>query len=57
MGRGFVKMGGAETDPEDLRLCEEAWEFRPRAIESGRYDLIVFDEINYAIGYNMLDPE
>ena len=26
MGRGFVKVGGAETDPEDVRLCEQAWE-------------------------------
>ena len=25
MGRGFVKVGGAETDPEDIRLVEEAW--------------------------------
>ena len=26
MGRGFVKVGGAETDPEDIRMVEEAWE-------------------------------
>ena len=25
MGRGFVKVGGAETDPEDIRLVEAAW--------------------------------
>ncbi len=25
MGRGFVKMGGAETDPEDIRMVEECW--------------------------------
>src|ERR1700679_2746301 len=25
MGRGFVKVGGAETDPEDIRMVEEAW--------------------------------
>src|SRR5215831_17131616 len=25
MGRGFVKVGGAETDPEDIRLVHEAW--------------------------------
>ena len=24
MGRGFVKVGGAETDPEDVRLVEAA---------------------------------
>src|SRR5580693_4304004 len=23
LGRGFVKIGGAETDPEDIRLVEE----------------------------------
>ena len=34
MGRGFVKVGGAETD---------------------EWDMVVLDEINYAIGYGMLD--
>src|ERR1700747_572390 len=57
MGRGFVKVGGAETDPEDLRLCEEAWEFGSAQMRTGRYNLIVFDEINYVIGYHMLDVE
>jgi len=53
MGRGFVKVGGAETDPEDVRLVEEAW---AKAILSGQWDLVILDEINYAIGYKMLDP-
>ena len=57
MGRGFVKVGGADTDPEDMRLCEEAWEFGRAQMESGRYDLVVFDEINYVISYHMLDVE
>jgi cob(I)alamin adenosyltransferase len=57
MGRGFVKVGGAETDPEDLRLVEEAWSEAAAAILSGEWDLVVLDEINYAIGYKMLDPE
>jgi cob(I)alamin adenosyltransferase len=57
MGRGFVKIGGAETDPEDIRLCEEAWEFGRARMESREYDLVVFDEINYVIGYKMLDVE
>lgn len=56
MGRGFVKVGGAETDPEDLRLVHDAWAEAKAAIESGDWDLIVLDEINYAIGYGMLDP-
>ncbi len=55
MGRGFVKVGGAETDPEDIRLCEEAWEFSREQICSGKYGLVVLDEINYVISYKMLD--
>jgi len=56
MGRGFVKVGGAETDPEDLRLVREAWAEAVRAMHSGEWDLLVLDEINYAISYGMLDP-
>jgi cob(I)alamin adenosyltransferase len=56
MGRGFVKVGGAETDPEDLRLVRAAWDEARAAIESGEWDMVVLDEINYAIGYGMLDP-
>jgi cob(I)alamin adenosyltransferase len=57
MGRGFVKVGGAETDPEDLAMVEAAWAESAKEILSGEWDLIVLDEINYAIGYKMLDPE
>lgn len=56
MGRGFVKVGGAETDPEDVRLVEEAWDEAQQAINSGKWDLVILDEINYAISYGMLDP-
>jgi cob(I)alamin adenosyltransferase len=55
MGRGFVKVGGAETDPEDIRLVEAAWSDAREAIYSGEWDMVVLDEINYAIGYGMLD--
>ncbi len=55
MGRGFVKVGGAETDPEDVRLVEEAWAEAEKEILSGQWDLVVLDEINYAITYKMLD--
>ncbi len=57
MGRGFVKVGGAETDPEDVKMVEQAWDEARQAILSGQWDLVVLDEINYAISYHMLDPE
>ena len=56
LGRGFVKVGGAEIDPEDMRLVQVAWAEALQAIYSGDWDMVVLDEINYAIGYGMLDP-
>src|ERR1700739_1241260 len=49
MGRGFVKIGGAETDPEDIRMVEEAWQEARAAIQSGGGDLGVLARHNYAI--------
>ncbi len=57
MGRGFVKVGAEKPDLEDVRLAEEAWQFASGEIQSGRYDMVILDEINYAISYKMLDPE
>ena len=57
MGRGFVKVGGADTDPEDVKMCEQAWEFGREQIYSEKYDLVVLDEINYVISYKMLDAD
>src|SRR2546429_8485155 len=57
MGRGFVKIGKAETDPEDINLARECWQAGREAIYSGKYDLVVLDEINYTISYEMLDPD
>ena len=56
LGRGFVKVGGAETDPEDIRMVEEAWRESREEILSAKWDLVILDEINYAISYGMLDP-
>ncbi len=55
MGRGFVKVGAEKPDPEDVRLVEEAWTEAQNAINSGQWDLVILDEINYAISYGMLD--
>ncbi len=58
MGRGFVKVGTDVLDPEDIRLAEEAWKAAVEAMHSGKYDILILDEINNAIDYGMipLDP-
>jgi cob(I)alamin adenosyltransferase len=57
MGRGFVKVGTEKPDPDDVRLVEEAWNFARENILGGQYDMVILDEINYAISYKMLPPE
>ena len=57
MGRGFVKVGAEKPDPEDVRLVEDAWRLAAEKMRSGQYDLVILDEINYAISYKMLSPE
>ena len=54
MGRGFVKVGTEKPDPEDIRLAEEAWKTAVEAMQSGGHDMLILDEINYAIHYGML---
>ena len=55
MGRGFVKVGTGKPDPEDVRMVEEAWAEGEAEMLSGQWDLVILDEINYAISYGMLD--
>ncbi len=57
MGRGFVKIGAEKPDPEDIRLVEGAWQFASEQMAKGDYDIVILDEINYALSYKMLDPE
>jgi cob(I)alamin adenosyltransferase len=57
MGRGFVKLGAEKPDPNDVRLVDQAWEFASEKIRSSEYDVVILDEINYAITYKMLDAD
>ena len=57
MGRGFVKVGTEKPDPADVEMVVKAWEFGREQVFSRQYQLVIFDEINYAIHYGMLDAE
>jgi len=36
-------------------MVEDAWAEAEKAVQSGEWDLVILDEINYAISYGMLD--
>lgn len=52
LGKGFVKhMGDAKPFEEHLAAAKDAMRIAREKITSGQYDLIVLDEIIYAIDY------
>ena len=43
--------------PEDLALVREAWDLARQVILAGKHDLVILDEINLALTFNLLAPE
>jgi len=42
---------------EDRRLARQGWVKAREALTTGKYDLIVLDELNYVLSYGLLDVE
>jgi cob(I)alamin adenosyltransferase len=42
---------------EDLALIREAWDSARQIILAGEHDLVILDEINLALSFNLLPPE
>lgn len=61
LGEGFVRHNKDQVSEEDqakhLRKAEEAWQEVCREVESDDWDLIILDEINYAIDFGLVDVQ
>ena len=53
MGKGFTWESGSRE--ENIALARDAWALGCRKMRSGIYDLVIFDEILYAIDYGFLE--
>jgi len=51
----FVKRG--EPDPVDVKMAQEGWNRACQALESGKYQLVILDELNIALSYGLLSLE
>jgi cob(I)alamin adenosyltransferase len=52
LGRGFVKiMGDKKPFEEHVEAAQAALQLTQERILSGRYEVVILDEINYALGY------
>ncbi|MGQ9627400.1 MAG: cob(I)yrinic acid a,c-diamide adenosyltransferase [Anaerolineae bacterium] len=55
MGKGFTWQH--ETLNGDIAAVSEAWQRCKEAMDSGRYDMVIMDELNYVIHYGFLPVE
>ncbi|MBI3812462.1 MAG: cob(I)yrinic acid a,c-diamide adenosyltransferase [Nitrospirae bacterium] len=55
MGEGFT--WNTQNPERDRRKAHEAWEFGAKEALTGKYKMVIFDEINYVIHYNYLEVE
>ena len=54
MGDGFTWV--TQNRDQDVATTREIWEVSKEAITSGRYDLVILDEINVVMKLGYLDP-
>lgn len=57
MGKGFIRFDRGGPGDEDRKAVREAWELAKRQMTTGKYDMIILDEINYVIDYGFLPVE
>ncbi|MBM4082902.1 MAG: cob(I)yrinic acid a,c-diamide adenosyltransferase [Planctomycetes bacterium] len=53
LGKGFVMRKGPPT-AEDLAVVAEGWRTAREEVLSGRYDMVILDEVNYVVDYKLL---
>ena len=55
MGRGFTR--NSKDMGKDREMARKAWEFARKAILSGKYKMVILDELTYLIKYRMVDEK
>lgn len=53
MGEGFTWV--TKDRGLDIRAAHEAWGYAKKHIFSGKYDMVILDEINYALDYGYVE--
>ena len=56
MGEGFVNRGASDDKGEHLQAAQRTLAAAAQEMNSGQWDLIILDEINYAIKFGLVSP-
>jgi cob(I)alamin adenosyltransferase len=54
MGQGFLWIDAENQEDRNRLLVRKAWDYGREQVSSGDWDMVIFDEINYAIGYGLI---
>lgn len=54
MGQGFLWIDAENEAERNQQLVRKAWDYGRQQVREGEWDMIIFDEINYAIGYGLI---
>lgn len=55
LGKGFTWK--SKDIEKDVQAAREAWRFAKESINSGKYQLVVLDELTYLMKYKMVDED
>jgi cob(I)alamin adenosyltransferase len=55
MGKGFIRTDQDRPDVKDMEAAAAAWDLSKKKMDSGEFDIIILDEINYALAYKLID--
>jgi cob(I)alamin adenosyltransferase len=53
LGRGFTWK--SDNLEKDIEIAQKAWSFAKEAISSGKFQMVVLDEMTYLVTYKMVD--
>lgn len=57
-GKGFIGIIDDKLPlKEHQKAASDAWKLTKEIVNSGKYDLVVIDELNYAVHYQLVDPK
>lgn len=54
LGKGFVRSKSKLNDNEAIENINQSWEQAENAIFSDKYDMVILDEINYVIDFDLI---
>ncbi|MCJ7666108.1 MAG: cob(I)yrinic acid a,c-diamide adenosyltransferase [Actinobacteria bacterium] len=57
LGKGFIKIvdGRLRITARDRKNAEQSFQYTKEKVNSGKYDMIILDEINNIVSYGLLD--